>query len=358
MEGSTRMNAAPFNDGSGKPDELPGSTDERAALLRRIGAGTVEPVERVGKFPLVPVLLAVIVLLMAIVGYLVLSGSGQPEGSGAQPSQVAQDGNTGADEKAPSKASLVAQGYIVAKRRATVSSRQLGVIEAIYVDEGDFVREGQVLGQLDRRDSSLALRAAEAELRVLQAATRSARAQLERERSDLARRSALFEQGHISRADMEAAKARSEVSHAELASALAREQTVREQVGRARLLINDLSIRAPFSGIVIERNAQPGEVLAPSGAGGGFTRTGLCTIVDMKSRQIVVDVSEQMITRVRQGQRVEAELPAYPGLDVSGRVAQITPSADRGRGTVRVRIDLLTDDLRILPDMAVKVRFL
>ncbi len=353
------MNAPPFNDGPKTPDEPPGRTEDRAALLRRIGASASEPVESTGKFPLVPVLVAVIVLLMAIVAYLVLSGRTEPSGgSGAGPGQVAQGGDAGADQKTSPTASLVAQGYIVAKRRATVSSRQLGVIEAIYVDEGDFVTEGQVLGQLDRRDSGLALRAAEAELRVLQAATRSARAQLERERSDLVRRSALFERGHISKADMEAAKARSEVSQAELASALAREQTVREQVARARLQINDLSIRAPFSGIVIERNAQPGEVLAPSGAGGGFTRTGLCTIVDMKSRQIVVDVSEQMITRVRQGQQVEAELPAYPDLDVSGRVAQITPSADRGRGTVRVRIDLLTDDLRILPDMAVKVRFL
>lgn len=354
------MNAPPFNERSNLPDEPPGRNDDRAALLRRIGVASTEPVERTGKFPLVPILFAVIALQMAVAGYLILSGRAPiPGESRAEPVQGPRGDAAGAaDQGRASTAKLVAQGYIVAKRRATVSSRQLGVIAAIYVDEGDYVTKGQVLGQLDRRDSSLALRAAEAELRVLQAATRSARAQLERERRDLARRSALFDRGHISKADMEAAQARYEVSQADLASALAREQNVREQVSRARLQINDLSIRAPFSGIVIERNAQPGEVLAPSGAGGGFTRTGLCTIVDMNSRQIVVDVSEQMITRVRQGQPVEAELPAYPDLNVSGRVAQITPSADRGRGTVRVRIDLLTDDLRILPDMAVKVRFL
>lgn len=360
MEGSSRVNAPPIHEMSKLPDEPPGRTNDRAALLRRIGIAADVPIERTSKSSLVPLLLAVIVLQTALVAYLVLTGRiglfAETEAGSAQTAQA--NGVSGANRKIVSRASLVAQGYIVAKRRATVSSRQLGVIEAIYVDEGDFVTKGQVLGQLDRRDGSLALRAVEAELRTLQAATRSARAQLERERSDLARRSALFDRGFVSKADNEAARTRFEVGQADVASALAREQNAREQIARARLQINDLSIRAPFSGIVIERNAQPGEVLAPSGAGGGFTRTGLCTIVDMSSRQIVVDVSEQMIARVRSGQRVEAELPAYPDLDVSGRVAQITPSADRGRGTVRVRIDLLTTDLRILPDMAAKVRFL
>jgi HlyD family secretion protein len=354
------MNVPPFRDASNAPDEPPGRADDRAALLRRIGIAADQPVETTGKSRLVPVLIAVLALQTAIVAYLILSGRIQLfAGTEAEPAEVAQKAEAGgANREAAPTASLVAQGYIVAERRATVSSRQLGVIEAIYVDEGDHVTQGQVLGQLDRRDATLALRAVEAEFRVLEAATRSARTQLERERSDLARRSTLFGRGFISGTDMEAAQARFDVAQAVLASALAREQNVREQIARARLQINDLSIRAPFSGIVIERNAQPGEVLAPTGAGGGFTRTGLCTIVDMSSRQIVVDVSEQMITRVRSGQRVEAELPAYPGLAVQGRVAQITPSADRGRGTVRVRIDLLTQDLRILPDMAVRVRFL
>jgi RND family efflux transporter MFP subunit len=313
---------------------------------------------------LVTLLIAVAALQLVLIAYLVFFDGASPSGrSPDEQGPAAVPAAASADSRAPSgpranATQLVAQGYVVAQRQATVSSRQLGVIKEIYVDEGDVVDKGQVLGQLDPRDAQIALRALQAELRVIEAETRSARAEQEQERSYLARYAALEERGFLSSHDRDLAQTRFEVARAKVASAVSREDYTREQIARARLQIDDLSIRAPFAGVVIERNAQPGEVLAPSGAGGGFTRTGLCTIVDMSSLQIVIDVNEQMITRVREGQRVEAELSAYRDLKVSGRVAQITPSADRARGTVRVRIQLLTEDPRILPDMAVKVRFL
>jgi HlyD family secretion protein len=353
------MSQSWLKDSSNRPEGQEVEKDSRAALLRRIGIAEPGEVKEARKFQFVPLLVALIVLQAAAVIYLMAFKSPGAVGEQVVTASAAPQAKGGAPvPPVSSAAQLVAQGYIVAQRQATVSSRQLGVIEAIYVDEGDVVSKGQILGQLDPRDATLGLQAIAAELRVLQASTRSVRAELERERSEIARRTALFQKGFLSKAEMEAAQTRFEVAQASVASALSREQSAREQISRAKLQIDDLSIRAPFAGVVTERNAQPGEVLAPSGAGGGFTRTGLCTIVDMKSLQIVVDVNEQMITRVAQGQPVEAELTAYPDLKMRGRVAQITPSADRGRGTVRVRIELLIEDSRLLPDMAVKVRFL
>lgn len=354
------MNESRFKDSSNGPEGQEDEKDSRAALLRRIGIAEPDEVKEARKFPLVPLLLALIVLQAAAVIYLIAfksPGAAGEQGSAASAAPSQAKGGAPVPS-ASSTAQLVAQGYLVAQRQATVSSRQLGVIEAIYVDEGDVVAKGQILGQLDPRDATLGRQAFEAELRVLQASTRSVRAELERERREIARRTALFQRGFLPKAEIEAAQTRFDVAQISVASALSREQSVREQIARAKLQIDDLSIRAPFAGVVTERNAQPGEVLAPSGAGGGFTRTGLCTIVDMRSLQIVVDVNEQMIKRVAQGQPVEAELTAYPELKLRGRVAQITPSADRGRGTVRVRIKLLVEDSRLLPDMAVKVRFL
>lgn len=335
----------------------PGS---REALLRSIVAGgSEEAVEKRRTFPVVACLLAIVAVQCAVVAYLMFAG-GEPaaEAVPAEAADAAEEAVGGAIVPAAGPAQLVAQGYIVAQRQATVSSRQLGVIKDIYVDEGDVVARGQVLGQLDPRDAELGIRALRAELKVLQATTQSARAELAKQENYLARSEALYQRGYLSATDRDLVVTNVEVARAGVASALSREESAREQIARAQLQIDDLSIRAPFSGVVIERNAQPGEVLAPSGAGGGFTRTGLCTIVDMSSLQIVIDVNEQMITRVEKGQKVVAELPAYRELEVIGRVDQITPSADRGRGTVRVRIQLVTQDSRILPDMAVKVRFL
>jgi len=331
----------------------------REALLQRIVASDDGRVRTRRRIRIAPILVVVALLQCALIVYLLSAGRSSTAAQDASET-VAADvaGQNTVSQAGAAAAQLVAQGYVVAQRQATVSSRLLGVIEDIYVDEGDVVAKGQVLGQLDPRDAELGLRALRAELNVLKATTQSARAELSKQQSYLARNAELHERGYLSQIDRDLVQTNFDIAKAALASALSREENAREQIARAQLQKDDLSIRAPFAGVVIERNAQPGEVLAPSGAGGGFTRTGLCTIVDMRSLQIVIDVNEQMITRVEKDQKVEAELSAYRDLKVVGRVAQITPSADRGRGTVRVRIQLLTEDPRILPDMAVKVRFL
>lgn len=353
------MNGGVSGAAPGGPQAAEAEQGSREALLRTIVAGRDAPVKPRRAVPLVPLLLFVAVVQCGVVAYLLFGGrvaEAAPAVAGAP--VVAPVEGAATLPAAGGSAQLVAQGYIVAQRQATVSSRQLGVIEDIYVDEGDVVEKGQVLGQLDPRDAQIGLRALQAELNVLQATTQSMRAELARQQNFLDRNEALYQRGYLAQNEKDLVRTNFDVARANVASALAREENAREHIARAQLQIDDLSLRAPFAGVVIERNAQPGEVLAPSGAGGGFTRTGLCTIVDMSSLQIVIDVNEQMITRVEPGQTVQAELSAYRDLQVAGRVAQITPSADRGRGTVRVRIQLLTEDPRILPDMAVKVRFL
>lgn len=353
------MNDGPSRETPDRPDGPHAEQTGREALLRRIVAGKQEPVKQRRTAPVITVLLGVVALQCVVLLYLVFVDRSPATASDiARPAPSAHAEGSPPAQGGAASAQLVAQGYVVAQRQATVSSRLLGVIQDIYVDEGDVVAKGQVLGQLDPRDAEIGLRALQAELNVLKATTQSMRAELAKQRNYVARNVALYERGYLSHTDKELVQTNFDVAKANLASALSREENAREQIARAQLQIDDLSLRAPFAGVVIERNAQPGEVLAPSGAGGGFTRTGLCTIVDMSSLQIVIDVNEQMITRVEKGQQVQAELSAYRDLKVVGRVAQITPSADRGRGTVRVRIQLLTEDARILPDMAVKVRFL
>jgi len=129
-----------------------------------------------------------------------------------------------------------------------------------------------------------------------------------------------------------------------------------EEVARVRL--DNTVIRAPFTGVVTVKAAQPGEMISPVSAGGGFTRTGIGTIVDMDSLEVQVDVNEAFIQRVRPGQQVEATLNAYPDWRIPAEVIAIIPTADRSRATVRVRIALLERDARIVPDMGVRVAFL
>ena len=145
---------------------------------------------------------------------------------------------------------------------------------------------------------------------------------------------------------------------ARLAAARAEVDVASAQVGLGRQALDDLDIRAPFKGVVISKDAQPGEMVSPMSAGGGFTRTGVATIVDMDSREVEVDVNESYINRVRAGQRVECVLDAYPDLKIPAHVISIVPTADRQKATVRVRIGLDELDPRILPDMGIKVSFL
>jgi RND family efflux transporter MFP subunit len=253
---------------------------------------------------------------------------------------------------------LNASGYVTARRRATVSSKITGKVVEVNVEEGMAVKEGQVLARLDdvTLRASLALSPAQAE--AARRALREIEVRLEEAKVQLRRRAQLFKEGIITAAEFDTAEA--EVASLEARLAAAREQisVAESQIALERTNLEDTVIRAPFSGVAISKDAQPGEMVSPVSAGGGFTRTGISTIVDMASLEIEVDVNESYINRVRPGQPVTAVLNAYPEWAIPGRVITTIPAADRQKATVLVRIAFDQLDPRILPDMGVKVTFL
>jgi RND family efflux transporter MFP subunit len=281
---------------------------------------------------------------------------------------------------------LNASGYVTARRRATVSSKVTGRVVEVLVEEGMPVRKGQVLARLDATTAQRYFSLAEAELLATRKAVTENGVRLEQARLTLKRMEQLRADGIANAADLDAA--RSEVSALEARLALSHEQVrvSERQVAVRQNDVADTTIVAPFDGIAISKDAQPGEMISPVSAGGGFTRTGICTLVDMSSLEIEVDVNESYIHRVTPGQRVEATLDAYPEWRIPAKVITMVPTADRQKATVLVRIafDPSTAerrhgaehagrstpsgaersastgtrlDPRILPDMGVKVAF-
>ena len=254
---------------------------------------------------------------------------------------------------------LNASGYVTARLQSTVSSKVTGRIVEVLVEEGMAVTEGQILARLDDTAERAYLALAEAQL----GAARGALAELEvrhaAARLDLGRQRRLLEPGLIGQADLDAAQAEADSLRARIANQ--REQVVvaAREIDVRRSALEDTFIRAPFSGVAISKEAQPGEMISPVSGGGGFTRTGVCTIVDMSSLEIEVDVNESYINRVSPGQRVVATLDAYPDWEIPASVITTIPAADRERATLLVRIafDELGDP-RILPDLGVNVAFL
>ncbi len=253
---------------------------------------------------------------------------------------------------------LNASGYVTARRRATVSSKVTGKVIEVNVEEGMAVREGQVLARLDDSTVRAALNLARAQLDAARRAVPESEVRLDEARLNLARRERLFKEELATAADMD--QARAEVNSIAARIESLREQIVvaERQVALQETAIDDMVIRAPFSGVAISKDAQPGEMVSPVSAGGGFTRTGICTIVDMRSLEVEVDVNESYINRVTAGQAVTAILDAYPDFEIPARVIAVVPTADRQKATVLVRIGFNDLDPRILPDMGVKVTFL
>lgn len=225
---------------------------------------------------------------------------------------------------------LDASGYVVARRRATVSSKMTGKVMKVFIEEGMQVEEGQILAQLD--DSTMV-----ADLNYSQSQLNEAKRVFNRTRE-------LAKEELASQASLDSARAAVE--------GLEALNAVRKQV------VQDMKILAPFSGVVVYKAAQPGEMISPVSAGGGFTNTGICTIVDMESLEVEVDVNEAFINRVKPGQPVITNLNAYPKWDIPSEVIAIIPTADRNKATVKVRIALLEKDERVLPDMGSRVSFL
>jgi RND family efflux transporter MFP subunit len=253
---------------------------------------------------------------------------------------------------------LNASGYVTARRRATVSSKVTGKVIEVNVDEGMAVREGQVLARLDDSTVRASLGLARAQLEAARRAVPEIEVRVEEARTTLRRRQQLAQEGLATPAEMDQAEAEVNSLLARLASTREQINVAESQVALQQSALNDMVIRAPFSGVAISKDAQPGEMVSPVSAGGGFTRTGICTIVDMKSLEIEVDVNESYINRVRPGQPVSAVLDAYPDWQIPAAVITTVPTADRQKATVLVRIGFDALDPRILPDMGVKVTFL
>jgi RND family efflux transporter MFP subunit len=255
------------------------------------------------------------------------------------------------------KTLLNASGYVTARRVATVSSKVSGKVQEVLVEEGMKVEAGQILARLDSSNAEKSLQLAEAQWESARKALDETRANLEQAEREFRRATQLAADKIATQADLDRAESEAKSLKARLAKQTADVAVAEREAAVWRQQLDDTVIRAPFAGIVTSKNAQPGEMISPMSAGGGFTRTGICTIVDMGSLEIEVEVSESYINRVEPAQPVEATLDSYPEWRIPAKVIAIIPTADRQKATVKVRVGFEKLDPRMLPDMGVKVAF-
>ena len=249
-----------------------------------------------------------------------------------------------------------ASGYVTARREATVSSKITGKVTEVLVEEGMSVKEGQILARLDDTNVKASLHLARAQWESAQSALEETRVRLKEAEQELQRQTDLARGKVATQADYDHAAAAALAYKARLEQQQADATVAERTVAIWQQQLEDTIIRAPFAGIVTSKNAQPGEMISPMSSG-GFTRTGICTIVDMESLEIEIDVNESYINRVQPGQPVEATLDAYADWKIPCKVIAIIPTADRDKSTVKVRVGFDKLDPRILPEMAVKVAF-
>ena len=277
-------------------------------------------------------------------------------GTKALPVQTAQATAPTAQSGAGSV--LQATGYITARRQATVSAQITGTLTEVLIEEGDRVKKGQVLARLDDNGYRASLEATKASALASSAQAAQVSAQLEQARRDVIRADALAQRGLVSKQSAEQQRATTDALVAQLRSAQRQAESAQSQVNVAQVNYDYTVVRAPFDGVITDKAAQVGEIVSPLSAGGGFTRTGVGTIVDMDSLEIDVDVNEAYIGRVKPDMAAEAILDAYPDWKIPAHVIAIVPAADRGKATVKVRVALESKDERIVPDMGVRVSFL
>lgn len=253
---------------------------------------------------------------------------------------------------------LDATGYVVARRMATVSSKITGKVREVLIEEGQRVEANQIMATLDPIDADAQRDLAASQVSAARSQIAQVQAQLREAEANATRLNGLVREQLVSKSQYEQAIAQRDALRAQLASTQRNVQVAGQQLRIADLSVDNTVVRAPFAGVVIAKAAQPGEIVSPLSAGGGFTRTGIGTIVDMDSLEVEVDVGEAFIGRVQPRMPVEATLNAYPEWKIPAEVIAIIPTADRGKATVKVRIALKQRDPRIVPDMGVRVSFL
>jgi RND family efflux transporter MFP subunit len=266
---------------------------------------------------------------------------------------------TAAKAEAGGRQSLLnASGYVTPRRRATIAAKITGRVTGVFFDEGTHVRQGQLLATLDDSDVKRVLESAKADRDSAQAAIADFQVQLKNAKIQLGRAEQLQKAGVQTQENLDNASMAADSLTAKIALAKQQVAGADARISEAQQAVDNTVIRSPFDGIVVSKDAQVGEMVSPISAGGGFTRTGIATIVDMNSNEIEVDVNESYIARVLPNQPVTATLDAYPDWQIPCKVRTVIPTADRQKATVKVRISFLKLDPKILPDMGVKVAFL
>lgn len=297
-------------------------------------------------------------LLAAVLALALLVGGAWWYFMGSKPIEVQTATAQASSNAAAANAVLQATGYVTARRQATVSTQITGTLTEVLIEEGDKVAKGQVLARLEDKALRAQLASAEANASSSLANIAQIEAQLAQARADERRQTELAASGMSSRQAAETARTAVAAYAAQLEARRREADATRAQVAQARVNFDYATVRAPFAGVVTVKAAQVGEIISPLSAGGGFTRTGVGTIVDMDSLEVDVDVNEAYIGQVKAAMPCEAVLDAYPDWKVPAHVIAVVPSADRGKATVKVRIALEQKDERVVPDMGVRVSFL
>jgi RND family efflux transporter MFP subunit len=325
---------------------------DRAALLNQLRIDRSQPPSSGGHGKWWATGIAVLLVAASAIWYLA-----RPTGL-AITTAVAQPVTGGAFAAGPGASLLDASGYIVARRRATVSSKVTGKVVKVMLEEGQRVEAGDVIARLDDANWKASLAQSNAQLQQAQANVASAQTAFDDAKPIFERSQKQKDAAVISAQSFDESHAQYNVARNNLLVAQRGLEAARAGVEVAQRNLDDTVIRAPFAGIVTEKAAQPGEMVSPISAGGGFTRTGIGTIVDMDSLEVEVDVSENFINRVRPQQPVTIKLNAYPDWDIPGSVIAMIPTADRAKATVKVRIAIKLKDPRIIPEMGARVAFL
>jgi len=253
---------------------------------------------------------------------------------------------------------LDASGYVVARRQATVSAKITGKLSQLFIEEGVHVKEGDIVAKLDDRNATAELLQAKAGVTQAQSSLLQAKAAAADITPIYERDRKLAAAGVISKTALDQSKANYDAKQTDVAVAEGNLAVRRAALAVAQRDLDDTTVRAPFTGVVTTKNAQPGEIVSPLSAGGGFTRSGICTLVDMDSLEVEVDVSENFISRVRADEPATLKLNAYPDWDIPAYVIAVVPTADRSKATVKVRVGFKSRDPRILPEMGARVSFL
>jgi RND family efflux transporter MFP subunit len=322
----------------------------RAALLAELKMDTRAPVPAPSKRPpwLVP----------SAAGLLVAAASAAGAAAWLRPAEVSTAPALAAGRvESASPSSLEASGYVVARRSATVSSKIVGRVAEVLIEEGQTVHAGQVIARLDDSNARAMLNEVSANVAAAQASVGMAEAAERAAAARLGRSEQLFQREFVSQQAVEDSRLAAETARAAADFARKRLSAAQAAVESARRDVEDAVVRAPFDGVVTVKAAQPGEIVSPTSAGGGFTRTGIGTVVDMSSLEVEVDVAENYIQRVHDGMAATVIANAYPDWRIPARVIAVIPTADRAKGTVAVRLQLDEKDARIVPEMGVRVSF-